>query len=73
MKPTPQKGDFFESGEIMATESWKAKNDWVNLLQGASLICLRPIEEDVHSQGRTPDEHITQNRNCHVYPESTHQ
>ena len=51
MTSTSQKGDFFESGEIMATESWKAKNDWVNLLQGASLICLRPIEEDVHSQG----------------------
>ena len=59
MTSIPQKGDFFESGQIMATESWKAKNDWLNLLQGASLICLRPTEEDVHSQGRTPDGHIT--------------
>ena len=58
MMPTPQKGDFFEPGQIMATESWNVKNDRVNLLRGSSLICLRPIEEDVHSQGRTPDGHI---------------
>ena len=38
MTSTPQKGDFFASKTKMVTESWKAKNDCVNLLKGASLI-----------------------------------